>query len=182
MPDASSHAGRLAVATPDLGDPNFSHTVVLLLEHGDDGALGIVLNRPSDVAVAEALPGWEALAASPPVVFVGGPVESSAIVALGVGAPPAPDDSWTTIVGDLRAVDLTADPDESEGIETIRVFAGYAGWAPGQLDDEVEAGGWFVIDAEASDVLTDEPDLLWRRVLVRQGGVFTTAADDPSLN
>ena len=182
MPDDSSYAGRLVVATPDLGDPNFSHSVVLVLEHGDEGALGVVLNRPSEVVVGEALPGWERLASAPPVVFVGGPVESSAIIALGVGPAPAPDDAWVSIVGDLRAVDLTADPDEDPGVDSIRVFAGYAGWSPGQLDAEVDDGGWFVVDADPRDALTREPDRLWRRVLVRQGGVFTTASDDPSLN
>lgn len=179
---SDSHAGRLVVATPDLADPNFSHTVVLVLEHDDDGALGIVLNRPSEVPVADALPGWSRLASHPEVVFVGGPVETDAIIALGLARGAGQGEEWRPIVGRLRAVDLTRDPDAVDDLEQIRVFAGYAGWTGGQLDHEVEEGGWFVVDALDDDAITRDPSQLWRRVLTRQGGIFRTVADDPSLN
>jgi putative transcriptional regulator len=145
--------GRLLVATPNLGDPNFERTVVLVLEHGDEGALGVVLNRPSGLDLAEPLPEWARAAADPPVVFIGGPVAPSAAVCLarvtragGAGAV-----GWEPVLGPVGTLDLDSDPDEAiPSLQEIRVFAGYAGWGPGQLEGEIAAGGWFVVDAESS--------------------------------
>ncbi len=180
MPDGP-HAGRLLVATPDLPDPNFAHAVVLLIEHNDEGAFGVIVNRPSDVPLASALPGWEQLAADPPQVFVGGPVQQDGAVALGrahAGAALAKD-----VLPSVGVVDLEQDPVlAGVDLETVRVFAGYAGWSPGQLESEIADGGWFVVDAEPADVFSDDPDDLWRTVLHRQGGVFRTVPEDPSLN
>ena len=154
--------GRLIVATPDLADPNFSSTVVLLLEHGPDGALGVVLNRPSDLEVREAFADWCPLVSSPPVVFVGGPVQPNAVIALARGG---------------------AGLDEAVGrLGALRIFAGYAGWGAGQLEAELASGSWFAVDAEPDDAFSDAPERLWRAVLTRQGGVFTTVTEDPSLN
>jgi len=181
MGTEDSLRGRLAVATPGLGDPNFSHTVVFVLDHSDEGALGIVLNRPSDVEVADTLPQWQALAAPPEAMFVGGPVQPEAVV----GLVRAEDESEAvqSVVPGVGIVDLRADPLTLIGqVAGLRLFAGYAGWSGGQLEAEIDEGGWFVIDAEPEDVLGTSPDDLWLRVLTRQGGVFRTVTEDPSLN
>lgn len=171
--------GRLIVASPGLGDPNFRHTVVLILEHLEEGALGLVINRPSEVTLAETLPDWEGHAASPAVVFVGGPVATESLIGLGrfaAGGSPR-----ELLLGDIGVVDLAAAP-ETGKVQAARVFAGHAGWAPGQLEGELEEGGWFVLDADPQDILHDDPESLWRDVLARQGGMFRTIPYDPGLN
>ena len=173
--------GRLVVATPALGDSNFSHTVVFMLDHGDDGALGVVLNRPSDIEVSSALPQWEVLTASPRLLFVGGPVQPEAVVALGKVGDEIAD--VQPVGGGVGLVDLRTDPLALIGqVGGLRLFAGYAGWGPGQLEDEIAEGGWFVVDAHAEDVFGDHPDDLWLEVLARQGGMFHTISHDPSQN
>lgn len=165
-----STRGRLLVATPDLRDPNFARTVVLMLEHSDEGALGVVLNRPTDVPVRDVLPEWGLVCAPPACLFVGGPVQPDAAIALGRG----PDG--------FGPVDLDGDAD---AYSDIRVFLGYAGWAAGQLEMELAAGGWLVLDRAADDVATSDPSELWRTVLRRQPGrvaMFALAPEDPSLN
>ena len=177
--------GVLLVATPPLEDPNFDRTVVLLLEHGHGGAVGVVLNRPSDTRVADALPGWEWLAAEPGTLFVGGPVAEDAAIGLGSARRADAGAGWSPVVGDVGTIDLHQDPDEvSTDIAAVRVFAGYAGWGPGQLEGELEANAWVVVPGEPEDVLGDPVDL-WRRVLRRQGGTtawLSNAPVDPSLN
>jgi len=175
---ASRLAGRLLVATPMLRDPNFDRTVVLLLDHNDGGALGIVLNRPSPLAVAEPLPQWVDLVADPPVVFVGGPVSPGSAICLaradGDGA------GWQPLFGGLGTIDLSRTPAElGADIARLRVFAGYAGWGGGQLEGEIEAGAWVVTRAAPGDALSEEPDGLWRAVLARQGGVVAALASYP---
>ena len=173
--------GRLVVATPALGDPNFAHTVVFLLDAGETGALGVVLNRPSDVEVADTLPAWESLAAHPRVMFVGGPVQPEAVVAL----CPAEEETEAIqpVGGGIGIVDLRADPLALIGAaKGLRLFAGYAGWGGGQLEDEIDSGGWFVVSPSPEDVFATDPEQLWVRVLERQGGVFRTVSQDPSLN
>jgi putative transcriptional regulator len=184
-------AGRLLVATPAMEGSIFDRTVVLMLEHEDDGSLGIVLNRPTAVDVREVLPPWAELTAQPGVVFQGGPVALDS--ALGVAVAPGsggPDGveplGWRQVTGELGLVDLDAPP-ELLAVELtgLRIFAGYAGWSPGQLAAELEVGAWYVVDAEPGDAFTDTPDRLWRSVLRRQQGwlaVASTAPHDPSLN
>lgn len=173
--------GRLVVATPALGDPNFEHSVVFLLDHGEEGAVGVILNRPSDVSVGETLPRWEALAGKPDVMFVGGPVQPEAVV--GLVRAGADSEAVQEVSSGVGIVDLRADPLSLIGeVSGLRLFAGYAGWGEGQLEDEIAHGGWFVVDAQPDDVLGDEPDELWVRVLTRQGGLFRTVSEDPSLN
>jgi putative transcriptional regulator len=178
---AESLRGRLLAATPALADTNFSHAVVYLLDHTDEGALGVVLNRPSDIEVSEALPQWDVLAARPGVVFVGGPVQPEAVVALGQAAE---ESEQLQPVGDgVGIVDLRTDPLSLIGrVAGLRLFAGYAGWGAGQLEAEIAEGGWFVVDAASQDVFADRPDELWLEVLTRQGGLFRTISDDPTLN
>ncbi len=164
-------AGRLLVATPALADGSFAASVVLLLGHDDEGTLGVVLNRPGSVPVADVAPGWERVVSGPAVVFVGGPVQQDAILALGrAGDPPL------TGLG-VGLVDLSGVPAGAS-----RLFRGYAGWGPGQLDGELEAGAWFVVEAASGDPLTPHPERLWRAVLTRRGGLYTTAVEDPTRN
>ena len=184
--------GRLLVATPQLLDPNFARTVVLLLQHDDeDGALGLVLNRPSDTEVGEVLDEWHPLAAAPGVVFGGGPVQPNAAICLGHGRPGAPPvASYSVLEGSpgtaFGTVDLDAEPaDVMTAVSEVRLFAGYSGWTAGQLEDEVEEGSWWVLDALPSDAFTDRPEQLWADVLRRQGPPIAFTAsfpEDPSLN
>ena len=177
--------GRLLVATPILGDANFDHTVILLLEHNEDGALGLVLNRPSGLEVGEPLPEWSPYTGDPDVVFIGGPVSRSSVIALASVEGEAPAASWEQVLGPVGVVDLSHDPDAMGTVTAVRVFAGYAGWGPGQLEMEIGEGAWYVVAAEPADVFTDAPERLWRRVLARQPGELARVAlvpEDPSLN
>ncbi len=174
----SSTAGRLLVASLGLDDPNFRRTVVLMLTHDPDGALGVVLNRPTGLLVGEELPEWAEVAAPPACIYIGGPVDPGA--ALGLGEGPA--DRTEMIVGLMGAVDFSEPP---LTYRSIRVFAGYAGWGEGQLDREIGRGDWIVVDAHVADITTAQPDRLWRDVLRRQRSrvaVFASAPDDPTLN
>ncbi len=178
--------GRLLVATPVLGDPNFDRTVVLVLEHSDDGAVGLVLNRPSEMAVLEPMPGWEHVTASPSVIFVGGPVAQTAVIGLARGRGEQAADGWRPVVGRVGIVDLAGSPEDVvPAIEDLRLFAGYAGWGEDQLEAEVDAGAWWVVDAAPTDVLSDRPEALWPAVLRRQPGRLAMYANfpiDPSAN
>jgi putative transcriptional regulator len=183
----SEWEGRLLVATPVLTEGTFSRSVVQLLQHAEeDGALGVVLTRPSGTPLAEVLPGWALLSPDPVMVFEGGPVQQTAAICLGrlaLGAPPEP--SYVTVPGApwLGTVDL--DQDAADAVEEVRVFAGYAGWSPGQLEAEVEEGAWWVLDALPGDCFSTEPEQLWRQVLRRQGMPLALAASypaDPALN
>lgn len=183
----ASLKGQLIVATPAMLDPNFARTVVLLLDHDEDGALGIVLNRTTDIAVDDVMPGWSGVVTSPPVLFGGGPVEPSAVIGLGRAREDAPREGWEPIVGRLRAVDPTMDPALVPAeVDRVRIFAGYAGWSAGQLESELAEDAWFVLDPDAEhDPFSEDPDDLWRRVFARQSGdlrLLTTYPDDPSMN
>jgi putative transcriptional regulator len=179
--------GRLLVSTPGLSDPNFDRTVVLVLEHDPDGALGLVLNRPSDTPVEDVLPSWHEIASDPPIVFAGGPVDGSAAICLGSTRPGVTSSpAIQVITPTLGVVDLESDPALlGADVAFVRIFAGYAGWGGGQLDEEVEAGGWFVLDSLPGDPFTGSPAALWRTVLRRQGGrlaLFSTYPGDPVHN
>lgn len=178
--------GRLLVATPGMGDPNFDRTVVLMIEHNAEGALGVVLNRPSDIDLGGPLPEWDRLAAHPAVVFVGGPVAQGAVICLARMRTPTDPEGWSPVVGPVGALHVRPESDEIDArVEELRVFSGYAGWGPDQLEGEIEAGGWFVADAQPDDSLSLEPDGLWRRVLLREGGTLALFANfpaDPSMN
>ena len=173
------HTGRLLVAMPVLDDPEFTRSVVLLIDHDEDGALGVVLNRASEVPVSEATDVLIDLVPAPGVLFGGGPVEPDALVAIG-RAQDGATRSDTTFVDGLRLVDLDADPAlAGDGITQVRLFAGYAGWAPGQLEHELWHGAWVVVDSEPSDVFTSRPATLWSDVLRRQDGRLRLLADLP---
>jgi putative transcriptional regulator len=180
--------GRLLVATPPLEDPNFDRTVVFVLEHHDDGAIGVVLNRPSVESLDEPLDRWIDLQTAPSSVFDGGPVEQNALIALAQTPEPlaASDEHLSPIAGTIASADLTADPAlVAAVVNGVRIFRGYAGWGPGQLEDEIESGAWLVLDSEPGDVMSSDPDQLWRDVLRRQPGRLAWLADAPddlSLN
>ena len=170
------------MATPPLEDPNFDRTVVFVIEHQADGALGVVINRPSEEDLHEPLDRWEDLQAAPGHVFLGGPVEPDALIALALSrrTPGTDDEDLTPISGRIVSADLTSDPAVVAGrLEAVRVFRGYAGWGPGQLEGELDAGAWLVLDARPDDVFAAAPGELWRTVLRRQGGRLAWLADAP---
>ncbi len=184
--DSVSLRGRLLVAEPTLADPNFNRTVVYLIEHGDDGALGVVLNRPSDTDVREVVPTWAPYVSEPKQVFVGGPVSPEAAICLGRCADGQMSELFNPLSGDVGVVDLNGDPlDAPPGLTDLRVFAGYSGWGAGQLEVEMAMDGWFVIDAVADDLFAETAEQLWRGVLARQAGPlrrFSAYPDDPTVN
>jgi putative transcriptional regulator len=182
-----SLAGRLLVATPLLRDPNFMRTTVFMAEHSSGGAVGVVLNRPSETDVAGVLPAWESAVSSPGVVFVGGPVSQEGALALArIGGPDLPATGFQPIVDGFGVVDLDSDAAlVVPRLAGMRVYAGYAGWGPGQLDAEIAEGAWYVVTGAPDDVFCSQPELLWRDVLRRQGGelaLVSTFPADPSLN
>jgi putative transcriptional regulator len=181
-----SHAGRLLVATAVIGDPNFERTVVLLLDHDADGALGVVLNRPSQLSARDVLPGWSDLTVAPGVVFAGGPVEQEGIIGLGRRSEHDQSAPFQVTVGTIGVVDLSIEPLDAVGaVEGIRLFAGYASWGPGQLESELLGDAWWIVDADPADPLTADPDELWASVLARQPEPlrrWSTLPLDPSWN
>jgi putative transcriptional regulator len=180
-----SFRGRLLVATPPLADPNFDRSVVLLLEHSEQGAIGIVLNRPTGTTLSEALPDWQPLCCEPAVAFTGGPVAPESVIALARGAGNG-DPGWVHVFDDLGTIDVGRDPSAvGAELHAVRIFVGYAGWGPGQLESEIAAGGWFVVPSRTDDAFTPEPAELWRAVLRRQRGrlrMFANCPADPSEN
>jgi putative transcriptional regulator len=182
IPGSTPTKGRLLVATPPLEDPNFDRTVIYVLEHHDEGALGLVLNRPSPEQLGEPLDGWVDLQTDPSLVFAGGPVETDALIALARTSQPLDDagDHLAPLNGDIASADLAADPAlVISSINALRVFRGYSGWGPGQLEDEIEAGAWLVLDPDPSDLFTSDPSDLWRNVLRRQPGRLAWLAQAP---
>lgn len=169
--------GKLLVALPMLADPNFDRTVILLLSHSEGGAVGVVLNRPSTIGVGEPLAQWEDLAAEPSVVFVGGPVRPEVAIGLGRGTVDV-GNGWSRLHGEVGTVDLDADA-RLVPVEAVRVFAGYAGWSGGQLEDEIGEGAWIILDAHTDDAFTGDPDDLWHTVLRRQPGKLRWLANLP---
>ena len=172
-----STRGKLLVATPMVGD-FFHRTVVLMIEHSDEGAVGVVLNRPSEVLVADAVPSLADAAGADGLLHVGGPVATDSVLALGDFEDPGA--AGTPVVGSIGLLDPEVLDAE---IRRLRVYAGHAGWAPGQLDGELEAGAWVVVDSQPDDPF-HEGDV-WPIVLRREGGAYTllsTMPEDPSLN
>jgi putative transcriptional regulator len=169
--------GRLLIASPALPDW-FRRTVILTVEHTEEGAFGLVLNRPSESTVAEAVPALAEVAGPEEVVHVGGPVQPDGVVALGEFSDP--ELSPKLVVGDLGLVDLEDPPG---GLQRIRLFAGHAGWGEGQLDGELEEEAWIVAEPEPDDPFSDRD--LWSETLRRQGGQYELLARmpaDPSMN
>lgn len=183
------------MASPALADGNFDRAVILVLDHDEDGALGVVINRPTDVDVATVLPVWRPLASEPGVLFQGGPVALDS--ALGLALVPGEGDDeplgWRRVVDRIGLVDLDVPPEVlAAEVSRLRIFAGYSGWGSGQLEDELAEGAWFVVPArlgleggDGGDPFSESPGDLWRAVLRRQGGdlaFVSTYLADPSLN
>jgi putative transcriptional regulator len=179
-----SLAGQLLLASPALYDPNFRRTVVLIGVHSEEGAMGVVLNRPSEVTVGEAVPQLEQTVASEEPIYVGGPVEPSSIVFLAEFLDPSL--AGLLVLGRIGFPAPDADIEElTQATARGRVFAGYAGWGEGQLDAEVDHGDWIAQTALPEDVFTDLPQELWGSVLTRKGGGYALLARmpvDPSVN
>jgi putative transcriptional regulator len=185
-------AGRLLVATPLLGDPNFKRAVVLIVEHEvTEGTLGVVLNRPTKIPVGQVLEQWTELITDPSVLFRGGPVAQNSALALAMVPGKEEPLGWRALDGApalarLGLLDLDAPPRLlAPAIQSLRVYAGYAGWSPGQLEAEIDEGAWFVLPAEPGDIFAAEPEQLWRAVLQRQEGdiaFLATYPEDPGLN
>jgi len=175
--------GHLLVASPSLLDPNFRRTVVLVTEHNEEGAAGLVLNRPSPVAVAAAVPQLEPLVEDGEQVWVGGPVQPEAVLVLGEFLDP---DAAAVPLFDSLGFPSLEEPEEILPATTRRrVFAGYAGWGVGQLEVEVANEDWILEPAQTDDAFTEEPDELWRHVLRRKGGIYELVArmpEEPGLN
>ena len=175
--------GRLLVASPLLEDPNFARTVVLICAHGDEGTLGLVLNRPLEASVVDHVAVWSEFCSPPARIFVGGPVAPSTVLGLARAEPNA---LGTAFEGDLGLIDLEAAPGTLAGrLQRLRLYAGHSGWGAGQLAAELAQEAWFVVDAAPSDVFSDEPATLWREVLRRQRGDVQLLAfypRDPDLN
>jgi len=169
----------LLVATPPLTDPHFDRTVVYLLEHTPDGAVGVVLNRPIDDHAPGELVAWSTLMSHPGTLFAGGPVDEAALIALARLQGPI-DGAWSQVTDELGSIDLMLDPEEvASRVLDLRVFRGYSGWGPEQLDDELAEGAWMVLPAQLSDVFSPSPAALWRAVLRRQGGRLAWVANAP---
>lgn len=172
-----SFQGSLLIASPLLVEPTFHRTVVLLLEHDDDGAMGLILNRPSQHQVVDHLPEWAVAVPDPGLVFVGGPVEPEVAIGLtssGIGG--------STSVPGLAMLDLDGVP--SEGLDSVRIYSGYSGWSSGQLEMEIADGAWYVVPAAPDDVF-GRSEGMWSRILRRQEGrlaILASFPPDPSLN
>lgn len=175
--------GQLLIAGPNLLDPNFQRTVVLVVEHTDEGALGLVLNRPSESTVGEAVPELDGLVQADEQMFIGGPVAPSGVIVLAQFADPDPAALLSfENVGLLRTDASLEDP---PAVLDARAFAGHSGWGPHQLDAELELGGWILEPATAGDAFSTDPENLWSEVLSRKGGSYALVArmpPDPSLN
>ncbi len=175
--------GKLLIASPALVDPNFARTVVLITEHNSEGAMGIVLNRPAEALVAELLPELAEIAVDD-TLFVGGPVQPEAIVLLAEFSNP--DAAAWIVVADVGLA--AADRDLSDLAAVVRrgrLYAGYSGWGPGQLEAELELDSWIVEPPLPAELFPDDPATLWSGVLDRKGGQYALIArmpEDPSMN
>ena len=184
MHDESSLKGQLLIASATLLDPNFRRTVIVVTEHNEDGAMGLVLNRPSPIRVADAIPKLAELVDAGTPVFIGGPVQPEAVVAL--AEIDDPEASAAIAFADIGFLRPDVAPEELAGaVRRVRVFAGYSGWSPGQLEAELEEEAWILEPVAPGDVFSERPDDLWSAVLGRKGGQFTLLArmpEDPSVN
>jgi putative transcriptional regulator len=179
-----STRGQLLIAGPTLVDPNFWRTVVLIVDHSDEGALGLVLNRPSETTVGEAVPALGELVDPDQALYIGGPVQPSSVMVL--AQLEDPDDAALISFADVGVIGTGTDPDQPPaGVRQGRAFVGHSGWGPGQLDSELGRGDWITTPARLTDAFTPEPRELWPEVLTRMGGSYALVArmpPDPSVN
>lgn len=177
---------QLLVSVPDLGDDNFDRTVVYMLDHDEDGAMGLVLNRPTSSEVGEHVDGLSTAVSSPGVFFMGGPVSVGGLLALGLRQIGADLRHAVVVDGPVVMVEPEALLEgRVGGVDSVRFYTGYSGWSGGQLEGELAAGVWHVVEAMPDDVFCHAPDMLWRTVMRRQGGRLASLGlypDDPGLN
>ncbi len=168
-----------------MGDQNFKRSVVLMIEHTHDGAIGLVLNQATDTTTQEILPEWSLYANPIPEIFIGGPVEPNSCLALGRFLGEI-DTGHQFIFANVGIIDLSSDPDNlPDSLSEMKIFSGYSGWGPMQLDSELAVDAWFVVDADPFDVFSSNHDELWSLVLRRQKGPMAWLAnypEDPKLN
>ncbi len=173
--------GKLLISSPVLVDPNFRRTIVLISHHDEDGAMGLVLNRPTELKVGQMVPELSELPVADELIYLGGPVQSEAFVGL---AEFSPDTDAVTVIGRVGLV--PADSMLSDlPIERLRIFAGYAGWGAGQLEGEIDDESWIIVDAHPDDAFATDGDVLWRTIAHRKGGRYALIATmpfDPRLN
>lgn len=177
-----STRGQLLIAGPGLVDPNFWRTVVLIVEHTDEGALGLVLNRPSETTVAEAVSELSDMLDVDDPLYVGGPVQESALIVLAEFERPT---EAALIAFDDVGVLAGGTDGPAPAVRRGRAFVGHSGWGPGQLDDELERGDWILEPARREDAFSEAADGLWESVLTRKGGSYALLARmpvDPSVN
>lgn len=176
--------GKLLLASPTLEDPNFARTVVLVAEHTDEGAMGLVLNRPAELTVGESAPELEELVEADEPVYVGGPVQPTAVIVLAAFTDPGA--AGLLISDDVGFLSAQLDlADSRAATQRTRIFAGHAGWGPGQLDEELEREDWIVETPRPDELFSSDPEGLWSQVLTRKGGTFALVARmplDPSVN
>jgi putative transcriptional regulator len=179
-----SVSGQLLIAGPALLDPNFWRTVVLVIEHNEEGALGLVLNRPSETSVAEAVTELDEILDPDDLLFIGGPVQPSSVIVLAQFEDP--DEAALLAFADVGVIGAGSSPEAlSVGVRQARAFVGHAGWGPGQLDAELERDDWILEPAQLDDAFSPEPRELWQAVLTRKGGSYALVARmpaDPSSN
>ncbi|MBI3648156.1 MAG: YqgE/AlgH family protein [Actinobacteria bacterium] len=175
--------GKLLIAGPELWDPNFRRTIVLIGHHDDEGAVGVVLNRVAEVTVEEAVPPLAELVPDGERLFLGGPVQPEAAVVLAEFEEP--ERAETLAFGSIGFLAGEVDPEEVGPIRRARVYAGYAGWGPGQLEAEIEEASWILEPALSEDVFAPDPETLWSLVLRRKGPGFRFLLSmpvDPTAN
>jgi len=175
--------GKLLISNASLFDPNFRRTVVLIGHHDEEGAVGVILNRPTELSVDEAVPALADLVMPGDLLFEGGPVQPEAAVVLAEFTDPS--EAGVVAFGSIGFLPEEAAPEGLESVTRARVFAGYAGWGAGQLEGELDEDAWIVVPAEPGDVFHEEPERLWEDVLRRLGPAFAlmrTMPADPSLN
>jgi putative transcriptional regulator len=178
--------GKLLIAAPGMQESTFVRTVISVLEHTEDGALGVVINRPGDASLLDVVPPVADLASQPAVLFAGGPVEPQAAIALGMVTVDARREGWRPVIHPVVTVDLESDPAVlAVSLRELRVFAGYAGWSAGQLEGEIAVGAWYVVESLPLDAFDAAPDRLWSAVLRRQPwplSAVSTCPLDPTMN
>ncbi len=183
MEGMESLRGQLLIAGAGLIDPNFRRTIVLIGEHNEEGALGVALNRPSPLTVGDAIPSLGRLAPPDDPVFIGGPVQPESVVVLAEFGEPK--DAGLLVLGSIGFLVGEVEAGAVDAVRRARIFAGHAGWGPGQLERELEEEAWIQEPALPEDVFTDTPDELWTMVLRRKGRDFAILALmplDPSMN
>lgn len=180
-------SGELLASATGLGAGFFNQAIILLLDCDDDGALGVAINKISAMQLDDVLPQWVPLASPPGDLFAGGPVSPNGAICLAKVANPREEPpGWRRIVRDIGLLHLDTPVELAAGaFSDLRIFAGYSGWAAGQLEAELEKGWWLRLSARDDDIFTGEPAGLWRRVLRRQGGevgLLSTWVAQPEFN